>query len=229
MFHSIPPVTRALIVVCVAMFGAEFVIGDAIVSYLALWPIGTPPKLTGALGFEPWQVITYSFLHGGVAHLAFNMFALFMFGGELERLFGPQRFLNLYFAAVITAAVTQLVFSSVAGGAPYPTVGASGGIFGLLLAYGMYFPRRMILLLFPPIPMPASVFVILYGVLELYLGVTGTQEGVAHFAHLGGMLGFQALDLCSHAEDANAISACHGEAPSAERQRNVICSRRRRP
>ena len=112
-----------------------------------------------------------------------------MFGGELERVFGPQRYLNLYFIAVITAALTQLVFAGVSGGEPYPTVGASGGIFGLLLAYGMYFPRRMILLLIPPIPMPASVFVIVYGVLELYLGVTGTQEGVAHFAHLGGMLG----------------------------------------
>lgn len=189
MFYSIPPVTRALIIACVAIFGVELVVGDAILVYLALWPIGTPPAYAGGLGFEPWQIITYSFLHGGLAHLAFNMFALFMFGGELERVFGPRRYFHLYFVGVIAAAVTQLIFSAVAGGEPYPTVGASGGIFGLLLAYGMYFPRRMIVLLFPPIPMPASVFVIVYGALELYLGVTGTQEGVAHFAHLGGMLG----------------------------------------
>jgi membrane associated rhomboid family serine protease len=189
MFYSIPPVTRALIIACVAMFAIELGMGDWVVSYLALWPIGTPPEFAGGPGFEPWQVITYSFLHGGAMHLAFNMFALYMFGGEIERLFGPQRFFNLYFVAVIAAALTQLIFSGIAGGEPYPTLGASGGIFGLLLAYGMYFPRRTVMLLFPPIPMPASVFVIVYGVLELYLGVTGTQEGVAHFAHLGGMLG----------------------------------------
>jgi membrane associated rhomboid family serine protease len=187
--HSLPPVTRALIIACVVMFVLEAMTGDLVLAYLALWPLGTPAEFTGALGFQPWQIITYSFLHGGIGHLVFNMFALYMFGGELERVFGPQRYLNLYFIAVITAALTQLVFAGVSGGEPYPTVGASGGIFGLLLAYGMYFPRRMILLLIPPIPMPASVFVIVYGVLELYLGVTGTQEGVAHFAHVGGMLG----------------------------------------
>jgi membrane associated rhomboid family serine protease len=90
---------------------------------------------------------------------------------------------------VIAAGVTQLVFAAVAGGEAYPTVGASGGVFGLLLAFGVLFPDRMIVLLIPPIPMKAWVFVTLYGLLELYLGVTGTQEGVAHFAHLGGMLG----------------------------------------
>ena len=112
-----------------------------------------------------------------------------VFGGELERLFGPKRYLNLYFLSVIAAAITQLFFSAIAGGEPYPTVGASGGVFGLLLAYGMYFPTRMVMLLFPPIPMPAPVFVVIYGAIELYLGVTGTQQGVAHFAHLGGMFG----------------------------------------
>jgi membrane associated rhomboid family serine protease len=90
---------------------------------------------------------------------------------------------------VLAAAVTQLVVAAWGGGPPYPTVGASGGVFGLLLAFGMYFPRRMIMLIFPPIPMPAWLFVTLYGLLELYLGITGTQAGVAHFAHLGGMLG----------------------------------------
>jgi membrane associated rhomboid family serine protease len=85
--------------------------------------------------------------------------------------------------------VTQLVVSGVAGANPYPTVGASGGVFGLLLAFGVLFPSRMIVLIFPPIPMPAWLFVTVYGALELYLGVTGTSQGVAHFAHLGGMLG----------------------------------------
>ena len=189
MFYSIPPVTLALIVVNSVMFLSEFLVGNTLTLNLALWPLGTTAVPGGYLGFQPWQVITYSFLHANVVHLFFNMFALYMFGGELERLFGQKRFLNLYFVGVITAAITQLVVSSASGGEPYPTVGASGGIFGLLLAYGIYFPNRTIVLLIPPIPLPARLFVILYGTLELYLGVTGTQEGVAHFAHLGGMLG----------------------------------------
>jgi membrane associated rhomboid family serine protease len=112
-----------------------------------------------------------------------------MFGGEIERVFGQRRYVQFYLAAVIVAALTQLVVSGVGSTAPYPTVGASGGVFGLLLAFGVLFPRRIIMLIFPPVPMPAWLFVTLYGALELYLGVTGTSQGVAHFAHLGGMLG----------------------------------------
>ena len=189
MFYAIPPITRALIIINVAMFLIDMVVGDALMLHLALWPIGTMTVAGGSLGFQPWQLITYSFLHGSLMHLFFNMFALYMFGGELERLFGQRRYFNLYFVSVIAAAIVQLIFSALAGGDPYPTVGASGGVFGLLLAYGMYFPRRMLILLFPPIPMPAWLFVTLYGLLELYFGVTGTVAGVAHFAHLGGMLG----------------------------------------
>ena len=189
MLTSVPPVTRALIIVCVAMFGIELAVGGELIAYLALWPIGTPPAYTGALGFQPWQVITYGFLHSGFGHLAFNMLALYMFGKDIEQAIGSQRFFNLYFVSVIAAGITQLVFAAVAGGAPYPTVGASGGVFGVLLAFAVFFPRRIIMLLIPPIPMPARVLVLIYGLLELYLGVTGTQQGVAHFAHLGGMLG----------------------------------------
>jgi membrane associated rhomboid family serine protease len=189
MFYSIPPATRALIIVNVAVFLGEIFFGGGFTSYFALWPLGTSSVYGGSVGFQPWQIVTYSFLHASVLHLFFNMFALYMFGGEVERLIGPVRFLKLYFAAVLSAAAAQLIVSSLAGGEPYPTVGASGGIFGLLLAYGVYFPNRMVVLLFPPVPLPARLFVILYAILELYLGVTGTQEGVAHFAHLGGMLG----------------------------------------
>ena len=188
MFFSIPPVTRTLIGVNVAMFAAQFLLGDVVILNLALWPIQST-ALAGVAGFQPWQILTYSFLHGGILHLGFNMFALYMFGSELERLWGPKRFLNLYLASVISAALAQLAFSSLASVAPYPTIGASGGVFGLLLAFALYFPRRTVTLLFPPIPMPAWLFVTLYGAVELYLGVTGTQAGVAHFAHLGGMLG----------------------------------------
>ena len=139
--------------------------------------------------FAPWQIVTYGFLHGGIAHIFFNMLGLYMFGSDIERLFGSRYFLVYYFACLVSAALCQLVVISLAGGPPIPTVGASGALFGLLLAFGIYFPRRMVMLIIPPIPMPARVFVIVFGGLELLFGVTGTADGVAHFAHLGGMLG----------------------------------------
>ena len=182
MLMSLPVATRTLIIANVLVFMCQSLLGDFTL-YLALWPLqsGSP--------FFPWQIVTYGFLHASLTHLLFNMLALYMFGGDLERLWGVKRYLQLYFASMITAALTQLAFQYFAGLAPAPTVGASGAVFGLLLAFAMYFPRRIIVPLIPPIPMPAPVFVALYGALELYLGVTGTQEGVAHFAHLGGMLG----------------------------------------
>jgi membrane associated rhomboid family serine protease len=189
MFPAVPPVTRVLIVVNVAVYLLQQVASNVLIPWFALWPLNSAPLLGGAAGFQAWQVVTYSFLHGSLMHLFFNMFALYMFGGEIERTVGAKRYLQYYFAAVVTAALTQLVFAAASHAPPYPTVGASGGIFGLLLAFGRFFPRRIIVLLIPPIPMPAWLFVTLYGAIELYLGVTGSQAGVAHFAHLGGMLG----------------------------------------
>jgi len=191
MFPSVPPVTWALILANTVIFIAQLAASTALVLNFALWPLGASPALgpdAPVATFQPWQLVTYSFLHGSFTHLFLNMLALFMFGSDIERLFGPRRYLAYYFAAVLAAGVTQLVVSALTG-SYYPTVGASGGVFGLLLAYGIYFPRRTIVLLFPPIPMPAWLFVIVYAVIELYLGVTGTQAGVAHFAHLGGMIG----------------------------------------
>ena len=187
----IPPVTFGLIVATSLAYIVQLGAGLEFLLAFALWPLGTPPDLGPdvAVGsFQAWQLITYSLLHGSFMHLFLNMFALYMFGSELERLFGPRRYLMYWFAAVLAAGVTQLVMSA-STGTYYPTVGASGGVFGLLLAYGIHFPRRVIVLLIPPIPMPAWLFVIVYAGIELYLGVTGTQAGVAHFAHLGGMLG----------------------------------------
>ena len=131
--------------------------------------------------------MTYAFLHSSITHLLFNMLALFMFGGEIERVWGERRYLTYYLACVIGAAIAQLLVVSGSAAPPYPTIGASGGVFGLLLAFGMMFPRRIIMLIFPPVPMPAWLFVTLFGVIELVLGITRTQAGVAHFAHLGGM------------------------------------------
>ena len=181
-----PPVTTALIAANVALFLLEMA-APGLVGMLALWPLGAS-KFGAAVGFQPWQLLSYAFLHGSLVHLAFNMFALYMFGGAIERVFGGRRYFWYYLVCVLSAAIAQLLVAAMTG-LFYPTVGASGGVFGLLLAYAMYFPNNRIMLLFPPIPMPARVFVLLYAALELYLGVTGTQEGVAHFAHLGGMVG----------------------------------------
>jgi membrane associated rhomboid family serine protease len=190
MFPSIPPPTWALIVANTAIFILQLGVGPGLILNFALWPLGASPVVEpGTVGiFQPWQLVTYSFLHGSFTHLFLNMLAVFMFGSEIERLYGRRRYLQYYFAAVLAAAVTQLIVSA-ASASYYPTIGASGGVFGLLLAYAIHFPRRTIVLLFPPIPMPAWLFVILYAAIELYLGVTGTQAGVAHFAHLGGMVG----------------------------------------
>lgn len=174
------PGVRTILIVTIASFLLQIGAGDGMISNFGLWP------LQG--NFMPWQLVTYAFLHGGIAHLAFNMYGLWMFGSELEYLLGSRLFFKLYFASVLSAGLMQLLVASLAD-VVYPTVGASGGVFGLLLAYGMFFPNRVIMLLIPPIPLPAWLFVILYAIIELMLGVTGTQAGVAHFAHIGGMIG----------------------------------------
>ncbi len=190
MGQAITPAVRNLLIACIGVFLLQNLMGDRLVDLFGLWP---PNPFTPH--FEPWQLVSYAFLHGGFAHLAFNMFALYMFGPEIERLLGQRRFFTYYLVCVIGAAIAQLVVMRLLGNPPTPTVGASGGIFGLLLAFGLAFPRRRLMLIFPPIPMPAWLFVTLYGLLELYLGVSGHDSGVAHFAHLGGMVGGFALIL----------------------------------
>ncbi|MFL6580168.1 MAG: rhomboid family intramembrane serine protease [Burkholderiales bacterium] len=162
--------------------------GDALFQWFALWP-GAGPGLASLPILTFWQLVTYSFLHGGLTHLAFNMLALWMFAGELERVWGARRVALAYFSSVVCGALAQLLISGLFGPEGGPVVGASAGVFGILLAYALVFPNRTIMPLIPPIPMPARMFVLLYAVLELVLGVTGTQAGVAHFAHLGGLLG----------------------------------------
>jgi membrane associated rhomboid family serine protease len=189
MFPSLPPITRGLIIANVMVFAGQLLLGDGMTLQLALWPVQSAAFAGGSPSFQPWQLLTYGFVHASAWHLFVNMFAVYMFGGQLEQLWGPKRYLSLYLVSVVVAGMAQLLVAGLVSAEPYPTVGASGGIFGLLLAYAMYFPKRTIVLLIPPIPMPAWLFVTLYGTLELYLGVTGTEAGVAHFAHLGGMAG----------------------------------------
>jgi len=180
------PVTQALLVANVLAYLLMTMSGLPMMDLFALWP---PSGFFSK--FEPWQVVTYSFLHSpeSIAHIVFNMFALYTFGGPIERLFGSRFYALYYFACVVSAAICHLIVTSWMGGPPVPTVGASGGVYGLLLAYGRYFPNHRVMLLIPPIPMNARTLVVVFAALELFFGVTGTAAGVAHFAHLGGMLG----------------------------------------
>jgi len=193
MFTNLPPVTKALLIANCAVFALQLLLGSAL-DPLMLWP-WLPPELApfAPHSFMPWQLLTHGFMHSptNIAHLLFNMLALLMFGAQLEYAWGQRRFLTYFLVCVVGAGLCQLAVVSWGvrhGGGYFPTVGASGGVFGLLLAYGMLFPNQRVMLLIPPVPMKARTLVIVYGLIELVLGVTGTRSGVAHFAHLGGML-----------------------------------------
>jgi len=166
---------------------------EILFAWFALWPLGSPEQMVIGNSsmtippFRPWQLISYGFMHGSVTHIFFNMFALFLFGLPLEAGWGRWRFASYYFTCLVGAGLVQLLVAS-SSAEVYPTVGASGAVFGLLLAYGLRFPNNVIVLLIPPIPIKAKYFVVLYGAAELLFGVTGMMPGVAHFAHLGGML-----------------------------------------
>jgi len=192
---DLPPVTRNLLIANVAVFLLQQVLGNVLIYHFALWPWGPdqvdqlPDGSMLSVGFRPWQLVTYAFMHGNTLHLFSNMLALFMFGGPIERSFGARNFLIYYVVCLLMAALAQLAVVQWFTGGFYPTLGASGAIFGILLAFGMLFPHEKMMLIFLPIPISAWIFVTLYALAELYMGVTGTQAGVAHFAHLGGMVG----------------------------------------
>lgn len=191
MFSNLPPVVKALLIANGLVFLLQMVMSPQALAPFMLWPIGSAGDPYAVTEFLPWQVLTYSFMHGSFAHLLFNMLALLIFGAQLEHTWGERRFLTYYVVCVVGAALCQLAVGAwvISQGNPaYPTIGASGGVFGLLLAYGMLFPNQRVMLLIPPIPMKARTLVIVYGVIELLLGFSGLQPGVAHFAHLGGML-----------------------------------------
>ncbi len=181
------PAVKILIAANVLTYAVQF-LSHGLIDQLALWPL---QPIEDHVYFQYWQIITYAFLHdtGSIFHLLFNMLGLWMFGSQVEAYLGSKRLLAVYFASVVTAALSQLWVPMLFGAPPEPTIGASGGVFGLLLAYAMLFPTRKVVPLIPPIPMPAWVFATLYAGIELYLGVTGSFSGVAHFAHLGGMVG----------------------------------------
>lgn len=185
-FSFFPPVIKYLLISNVAifflaMFGGllrfEGVSLEPYISYIfALYPMGQ--------GFQAWQIVTYMFMHGSVMHLLFNMFALWMFGMDLENEWGSKKFLLYYLVCGLGAGLSNLFIGPLFGSAG-PTVGASGAIYGVLIAFGMMYPDRPIFIYFL-LPIRARYFVLLYIVLEIYAGITGTADGVAHFAHLGG-------------------------------------------
>ena len=193
-FAVFPPVIKNLLILNGLVFLAQIVPDTNIllIKWFGLWPLGEAPRI-GSGEFWPWQLLSYGFLHGSPSHLLFNMFALWMFGVQVENTWGSNRFLTFYFACVIGAALIQMPIITwdfmTSGGDPrwwVPTIGASGGVFGILLAFGMMFPEQPIYLYFL-FPIKAKWFVIGYGLIELFGGVSGSST-VAHFAHLGGML-----------------------------------------
>ncbi|MFO7878557.1 MAG: rhomboid family intramembrane serine protease [Bacteroidota bacterium] len=223
-FGSLPPVVKNLLLINIAMF-LLLVLAQAIYQVDLNRVLGLYQPMSDA--FRPYQVITHMFMHGGLAHLFFNMFALFMFGRVLEQVWGGKRFLLYYLVTGLGAAGLHLLvgylqiqnmlaeipaetlemvrtegLEAIMEGKNYtnpdlaklnttlniPTVGASGAVFGLLLGFGMLFPNVQLMLLFPPIPIRAKYFVIGYGALELFLGISQPGSNVAHFAHIGGML-----------------------------------------
>ncbi len=178
-----PPITYALILLNVLVYALEVATGPELVRVFGLWPPGSG----GA--FHVWQLLTYGFLHGSLLHLGFNMFAIWMFGVELERRWDELHYLLTFLFSVVVAAVTQIGVSGFLPGGG-PVIGASGGVFGLLLAYALHFPNRDVSFIFLPfIRVSARTFVLGYGAIELFLGFTNPNGGIAHFAHLGGLLG----------------------------------------
>ena len=184
-YFQTPPVVKNLIIINVLVYMATALlpVGNEIIRFCALW-FGASPFGE----FHSYQFVTYMFLHASVEHIFFNMFALWMFGRTLEYELGSKRFLIYYMVCGVGAALIQLATAYLTGEMPIQLVGASGAVMGLLLAFGVMHPNAVIMLFIPPIPMKAKWFVVIYGVIELFLGWTGFGGNVAHFAHVGGML-----------------------------------------
>ncbi|MBR2451685.1 MAG: rhomboid family intramembrane serine protease [Rikenellaceae bacterium] len=181
-FMGTPPVVKNLMILNALIWLAGLLlpqVDEVLIGYGALYNVLSP-------NFYSWQVVTYMFLHGSFSHLFFNMFALWMFGRTLEYDLGSKRFLTYYMVCGIGAGLIQMLVCLLTG-SDVQTVGASGAVFGILLSFGMLHPNNVIMLMFPPIPLKAKWFVIIYGALELMYGVRG-GDSIAHFAHLGGML-----------------------------------------
>lgn len=190
-----PIVTQSLLVLMVLVFGLQQLWPEQMLAWFGLWPNVGPIRVGIVEGapviaqFETWQFLSHGFLHGGVAHLAMNGLALYMFGSLLEQVWGGARYLVFFLVCVIGGGLMQAWWTGTpAGNEVSVTLGASGGVFGILAAFAVLFPRHKVLLLIPPVPMPAWLLVTLFAIASTVLGVTGMAAGIAHFAHLGGLL-----------------------------------------
>lgn len=192
---QIPTVTKNLVAINILMFIATLVNENFMVTNFAMFYPASP-------FFKPWQILTHMFMHGGFWHIFFNMYSLLMFGSILERSLGPKKYLIFYFVTGLGAVALHTgvewlqarVFIANGIAQAYqqllvtPTLGASGAIYGVLIGFAMLYPQARLTLIFPPIPMTAKWLVIIFAAIELFSGINGIQDGVAHFAHLGGML-----------------------------------------
>lgn len=174
------PMTIGMIVICTVVFFANAKFGNPLYRDFALWPWSGP--------FQPWQLLSHAFLHGSITHLFFNMYGLYLFGSQVEQTVGRYRYLSLLVVSAMTAGLVQLLANAWEN-SQAPTVGASGALFGVMYVYARLYPKAKIMLILPPIPLPAWLFVLLYALLELYLGFSRATTQIAHFAHLGGLLG----------------------------------------
>ncbi|MBN1783174.1 rhomboid family intramembrane serine protease [bacterium] len=170
---------KQLLIANAAVFILQYILSDRIIYYFALTPALVWTR------FYFWQWFTYMFLHGGVMHLGFNMYVLWMFGSDIERMWGSRAFLQYY---LITGVGAGIFYSLVRFGSGIPTIGASGAVYAILVAFAVMFPNRQIMMLFPPVALPARTLVMIFLGIEVFLGVTGSSDGIAHFAHLGGAL-----------------------------------------
>lgn len=180
-----PTATRNIIIINIVVFAATWLgervlHSDVMGRLFALYPIQSHY-------FHWWQFITYMYMHGGFWHILFNMYTLYIFGCVVENIIGTRKFITFYTICGVGAAALHLLVQSLTNDFA-PTVGASGSIYGVLIAFAILFPESRLTLLFPPVTLSAKWMVIIFAIIELTTGLTGTSANVAHFAHLGGML-----------------------------------------
>ncbi len=191
MLSRLPPVTRALLLANVLIYILQLLLPGDILRPLQLWPVVPEHPFSPVASFMPWQLITHAFMHDGILHIAMNMLCLLMFGSELEAYWGSRRFLVFYTVCTLGAGLCQTAVATlmlVENGWLITSLGASGGVFGLLAGYAMEFPDRRVGLMFLPMLIKARTLVLLFAAMQLALAFSGLDTGEAHFAHLGGML-----------------------------------------
>jgi membrane associated rhomboid family serine protease len=177
---NVPKAVKHIILINVLMLVLTYLNNPLMSKWFALNPI--------TFLWKPWQLVTYMFMHGGLGHLFFNMYTLFIFGSVLENVWGTRKFLTFYFVTGIGAALVNIGVQYLTGSFAL-TVGASGAIYGILMGYAMLYPDSRLTLLFPPVSMKAKWFVLIFAGIELLLGISNNPaDNVAHFAHLGGLI-----------------------------------------